>query len=229
MKKFWADFKAFVTRGNVVELAVAVIIGAAFNKITTSLVNDVIMPIISLAVGGLSVDDWKWVITPEVVDASGTVIQAENALRYGALIQTMLDFMLIALIVFLILRGFQSADRKLQTMAKQAKMLSLQQRRELKKQGKTRKEIKQINQELYQKHLEEEKQKQLANKKPTTEELLTQIRDLLAQLPQQAQQTALQAMPTSVQTSNQSAENNSAVAPDNDTTNTDKATTDNKK
>ncbi len=181
MKKFFSEFKSFITRGNVIDLAVAVIIGAAFNKITTSLVNDVIMPIISLAVGGLSVSDWKWVITPEVTDANGVVIQAENALRYGNLIQTVLDFLLIALIVFLIMRIAKSADRSIRQLALETKLLTRQQRKELKLQGKTWKEIRAINRQLLEKMEEEEKAKAEAAKKPTTEQLLTEIRDLLKQ------------------------------------------------
>jgi large conductance mechanosensitive channel len=60
MKKFWKDFKAFISKGNVIGLAIAVIVGGAFGKIVTSLVNDVIMPLISFATGGVSISDWKW-------------------------------------------------------------------------------------------------------------------------------------------------------------------------
>ncbi|MBO4795371.1 MAG: large conductance mechanosensitive channel protein MscL, partial [Clostridia bacterium] len=89
---FWKDFKDFISKGNVIDLAVAVVIGAAFNKIVSSFVNDIIMPLISLAVGGKSVADWKWIITEQVVAADGTVTTAENALRYGAFIQNVIDF-----------------------------------------------------------------------------------------------------------------------------------------
>lgn len=65
MKKFWKDFREFISKGNVIDLAVAVIIGAAFGKIVTSLVNDIVMPLISLATGGTDVSDWKWVITKQ--------------------------------------------------------------------------------------------------------------------------------------------------------------------
>ena len=104
MKKFFADFKAFIAKGNVIDMATAVIIGAAFNKIITSLVNDVIMPLISLLVGGLDVTDWKWVISPEVLDEAGVVVTAENALRYGVFIQTVIDFLIVAFCIFLALK-----------------------------------------------------------------------------------------------------------------------------
>ena len=104
MKKFFNEFKAFIAKGNVIDMATAVIIGAAFNKIITSLVNDVIMPLISLLVGGLDVTDWKWVISPEVLDEAGVVVTAENALRYGVFIQTVIDFLIVAFCIFLALK-----------------------------------------------------------------------------------------------------------------------------
>lgn len=112
MKKFWAEFKAFIAKGNVIDLAVAVIIGGAFNKIVSSLVNDVIMPLVSLAVGGADVKDWKWVITPAEYDTAGKQIVAETALRYGVFIQTIIDFLIIALTVFLIVKIFKATKEK---------------------------------------------------------------------------------------------------------------------
>ena len=116
MKKFFADFKAFIAKGNVIDMATAVIIGAAFNKIITSLVNDVIMPLISILVGGLNVSDWKWVISPEVVDEAGAVVTAENALRYGVFIQSVIDFLIVAFCIFLALKvvlSFKTTFEKL--------------------------------------------------------------------------------------------------------------------
>lgn len=105
MKKFIQEFKEFISKGNVVDMAVGVIIGGAFGKIVTSLVNDVIMPLVSLATGGLSVADWKYVFKPAVLDeATGAVITAESALKYGNFIQTVLDFLIIAICIFIMLK-----------------------------------------------------------------------------------------------------------------------------
>lgn len=104
MKKFFEEFKNFIAKGNVIDMATAVIIGAAFNKIITSLVNDVIMPLIGILVGGLNVTDWKWVISPEVVDEAGVVVTAENALRYGVFIQAVIDFLIVAFCIFVALK-----------------------------------------------------------------------------------------------------------------------------
>lgn len=114
MKKFWAEFKKFIGKGNIIDLAIGVVIGTAFNKIVTSLVNDVIMPLISLAVGGASVSDWKWVITPAEFDANGVVVVAETALKYGVFIQTIIDFLIIALSLFIVVKVYTFSRNKLE-------------------------------------------------------------------------------------------------------------------
>lgn len=107
MKKFLTEFKEFISKGNVMDMAVAVIIGGAFGKIVTSLVNDIIMPLISLLTGGISVADWKWVITP-ADEANGV---AESALNYGMFIQNIIDFLIIAFVIFIVLKAFLAAKK----------------------------------------------------------------------------------------------------------------------
>ena len=109
MKKFMAEFKKFVSRGNVIDMAVGVVVGGAFGKITTSLVNDVIMPCIGKIVGGLNVTEWKVILTPAkeavVNEETGEIVSAavtEVAIKYGNLIQTMIDFLLIAFSIFVV-------------------------------------------------------------------------------------------------------------------------------
>jgi large conductance mechanosensitive channel len=101
-----SEFKAFIARGNVVDLAVGVVIGAAFGKIVTALVDGVIMPVIGAATGGVSVSDWKYVITPAQLDAAGKVAAAEVAVKYGMFIQTIIDFLLIAFVIFRFLKAY---------------------------------------------------------------------------------------------------------------------------
>ena len=120
MKKFIEDFRKFVSKGNVFDMAVGVVVGGAFGKITTSLVNDIIMPLIGKLVGGIDVTAWKWVLTPESVDAEGNVI-AEVAVRYGNLIQTILDFLIIALSIFIVIRIIASVRAKAEALAKKNK------------------------------------------------------------------------------------------------------------
>lgn len=113
MKKFWAEFKKFISKGNIVDLAIAFIIGAAFNKIVSSLVNDVIMPLISFAIGGADVSDWKWIIKPAEYDTAGNIVVAESALRYGNFIQTIIDFLIIALTLFIMFKIFNYSKTQL--------------------------------------------------------------------------------------------------------------------
>ena len=118
MKKFFAEFKAFIKKGNIIDLAVAVVIGGAFNKIVSSLVNDIIMPLVSLCVGGADVTDWKWVIQKAVYDSEGNVLTAETALKYGLFIQAIIDFLIIALTVFIIVKVFKSSTERFTKISK---------------------------------------------------------------------------------------------------------------
>lgn len=101
-----SEFKEFIAKGNVVDLAVGVVIGAAFGKIVTALVDGIIMPAIGAMTGGVSVSDWKHVVSPAQIGADGKEIAAEVAIRYGAFIQTVIDFILIAFVIFLFLKAY---------------------------------------------------------------------------------------------------------------------------
>tara|TARA_R110002167_G_scaffold8955_8_gene41144 strand:- start:13731 stop:14147 length:417 start_codon:yes stop_codon:yes gene_type:complete len=103
------EFKEFAVRGNVVDLAIGVIIGAAFGKIVTSLVEQVIMPPIGLLLGGVDFSRLKWVLTPE---NPATEAVEEVAIRYGAFINTVIQFVIVALVVFLVVKGVNSLRRK---------------------------------------------------------------------------------------------------------------------
>jgi large conductance mechanosensitive channel len=101
-----AEFKEFVARGNVVDLAVGVVIGAAFGKIVTAMVDGIVMPVISMATGGVSVADWKHVITPAQLDATGKQVAAEVAIKYGVFLQTIIDFVIVAFVIFMVLKAY---------------------------------------------------------------------------------------------------------------------------
>lgn len=111
MKKFFQEFKEFIAKGNVIDMAVAVIVGGAFKEIVNALVADIVMPLVSLATGGVSVEDWKWVITPTVVE-NGKEVAAESALMYGHFIQTIIDFLIIALCIFVALKVILALQTK---------------------------------------------------------------------------------------------------------------------
>ncbi|HSR64380.1 MAG TPA: large-conductance mechanosensitive channel protein MscL [Xanthomonadaceae bacterium] len=101
-----SEFREFVAKGNVVDLAVGVVIGAAFGKIVTALVDGIVMPLVGVVTGGVSVSDWKYVIHPAVIDAAGRVTTPEVAVAYGTLIQTIVDFLIIAFVIFLFLKAY---------------------------------------------------------------------------------------------------------------------------
>ena len=108
---FLQDFKAFAMKGNVIDMAVGVIIGGAFGKIVSSVVADVIMPPIGLLVGGVNFTDLKWVLKPAVVH-DGQEVAAAVTLNYGNFLQVTFDFLIIAFSVFLFVRLLSRLSRK---------------------------------------------------------------------------------------------------------------------
>jgi len=105
-KGFIKEFKEFISKGNVIDLAVGIIIGSAFTAIVNSLVKDLIMPGIGFLIGGLKFDQYKWVLAPE------TETTAEVAITYGNFIQQTVDFLIIAFVVFLMVKGINAFRRK---------------------------------------------------------------------------------------------------------------------
>lgn len=191
MKKFFEEFKKFIQRGNVIDLAVGVIIGSAFSKITSSMVNDIIMPLITAIFGlfgvkggvaGMSLvlngvekyvkdeTTGAWVLNPEAI-----------LWNYGNFIQAILDFLLIALVLFVIIKAINLANDELKKVTKKSPFT----REELKafrKQGLSRKEIK-AKEAARIAELEEEAKRAAeeaaANAPKTEQELLAEIVELL--------------------------------------------------
>ena len=110
MKKFLSEFKEFAMKGNVVDMAVGMIIGAAFGKIVTSLVNDVIMPVIGVLTGGVNFSDKKWIIQQAVADGE-TIVTPEVAVTWGAFVQTVIDFIIIAFCIFVAIKFMNKLKR----------------------------------------------------------------------------------------------------------------------
>lgn len=105
------EFKEFAARGNVVDLAVAVIIGAAFGKIVTSFVNDIIMPPLGMALGGVDFKDLAYVLRDAYISEGGEEMPAV-LLSYGNFIQNVIDFLIIAFVIFMAIRGVNSMKKK---------------------------------------------------------------------------------------------------------------------
>ena len=112
MKKFFEEFKTFAMRGNVIDLAVGVVVGGAFGKITTSLVNDIIMPLISMITGGIDFSDWKWVLKEAVLDEAGAEITAAVSVNFGNFIAVIIDFIIIAFSIFCMIKALNQLQRK---------------------------------------------------------------------------------------------------------------------
>lgn len=141
MKKFLNEFKEFAMRGNVLDMAIGVVIGSAFSKITTSLVNDVFMPLIGLLIGGIDLGQLNLTLKAAVMDGD-TVVKEPVTLGLGTFLSTIIDFILVAFVIFLMVKAINQFHK----LAKKK---------------------------------EEEAPAPEEPKEPTSEELLTEIRDLL--------------------------------------------------
>ena len=114
MKKFFGEFKEFISKGNVMDMAVGIVIGSAFTKIVTSLVNDVIMPAIGMIFGGVNFATLRYIITP-ADEAAGV---EEAAIYYGSFIQAIVDFILVALVIFCVVKGINKMRAKAEAKKK---------------------------------------------------------------------------------------------------------------
>ncbi len=186
-KKFWTDFKGFISKGNVVDLAVALVVGTAFNKIVSQLVDSFINPLISIVIGGFNLNDWKYVYKEAEYNEAGELLKAEVAFTYGTFIQTVIDFLIIALTVFVVVKLY--AKLKKHFTDEGTKLYYELHPEELEEKKKKEAEAKQKEEEA--KKREREQQAEIERLKKEKEEmhwdymerqeqLLTEIRDLLA-------------------------------------------------
>ncbi len=109
-KGFFGEFKEFIMRGNVMDMAVGVIIATAFGKITTSLVNDVAMPAIGMLIGGIDLSKLNIVLKEAVLDEAGAVVTEAVTLGIGTFLTTIIDFLLVALVVFCVVKFINKAQ-----------------------------------------------------------------------------------------------------------------------
>ena len=114
MGKLLQDFKDFAMKGNVVDMAVGVIIGGAFGKIVSSLVNDIIMPVISLCNGSVNFTNLKYTLRAADVDQAGQVLHEAVTFNYGMFIQNIVDFLIIAFSIFMAIRFMMSFKKKVE-------------------------------------------------------------------------------------------------------------------
>ncbi|PKP41529.1 MAG: large conductance mechanosensitive channel protein MscL [Bacteroidetes bacterium HGW-Bacteroidetes-10] len=110
--KMLDEFKQFAMRGNVLDMAVGIIIGGAFGKIVSSIVSDVIMPPVGLLVGGVNFTDLKITIKQQILDAAGVVTAPAVTINYGNFIQVTFDFIIIAFAIFMLIKGMNNLNKK---------------------------------------------------------------------------------------------------------------------
>lgn len=104
------EFKEFIMKGNVLDLAVAVIIAGAFGAIISSFIADVLMPPIGMALGGVDFSDLAYILKPATLAADGSVVAEAVSIKYGAFINTIINFLIIAFVIFLIIRAYNKAN-----------------------------------------------------------------------------------------------------------------------
>ena len=119
-KSLWTEFKEFAFKGNVIDMAVGVVIGGAFGKIVTGLVNYIINPFIGIFTKGAGLDGLKTVITPAVLNEAGEVVTEETAILWGTWLQTIIDFLIVAVCIFFIVYGIAKAREKAAEKARAA-------------------------------------------------------------------------------------------------------------
>lgn len=182
MKKFFEEFKKFIMRGNVMDLAVGVIIGSAFTAIVTALSNNILRPVINWLIALICGEDSLsniYTFLKRVVDENGVVDLTQSIyIDWGAFINAIINFIIIAFVLFTIVKIINHINEGVTELVKNGAMLSKKEVKALRKQGKTIKEIKQMQaeQEAAAKKAEEERKVEEAkNAPPTTEQLLTEI------------------------------------------------------
>lgn len=109
---FLKDFKAFLLKGDIVNLATAVIVGGAFGKIVTSFTNDILMPPIGMLLGNTKFTSLKYVLKDAVTGTDGAVTTPEVAIRYGLFTQTIIDFIIIGFCIFMVLKAYEKTKKK---------------------------------------------------------------------------------------------------------------------
>lgn len=113
--KIIEEFKQFAMRGNVMDMAVGIIIGGAFGKIISSVVSDIIMPPIGLLIGGVNFTDLKITLKDQILDAAGVVLNPAVTINYGNFLQVIFDFLIIAFAIFMMIKMMNNLNRKKET------------------------------------------------------------------------------------------------------------------
>ena len=186
MKKFWQDFKKFITRGNVVDMAVGVTVASAFTAIVTAFSKGVITPLIAMVTGGFDLSNWKTVIREEVLDEAGAVVTPAVVFTWGAFLQTVIDFLIIAIVLFVVLRvasGIAARSAKIREEIQkkihreELERLEAEKRAKEEKEKAEKEEAERLASEAEALRVEKERKKE--ERLEREEALLREIRDIL--------------------------------------------------
>lgn len=184
-KGFFTDFKSFISKGNVVDLAVALVVGAAFNKIVSQLVDSFINPLIGIFTGGLDLSELCWYYLP-VYDEAGNLVSAQATFSYGLFLQAVIDFLIISLTVFIIVKLYtkfkKHAEKMSQEWYDELNPEEAKKRKEAEAEAKRKEEEakrKEAEQQAEIERLKQEKEEAQREYFITQQRLLTEIRDAL--------------------------------------------------
>ena len=184
MKKFWEDFKKFIKRGNVVDMAVGVAVATAFTAIVTAFTKGFITPLLALLTGNTATAELKWVIRPEVVnEQTGEVITAEVAILWGGFIQAIIDFLIVAFVLFLILRIVSQIGSRVKKLLEDEGKLAAE--KAAKEKAEAEAAAQKAEEERIAREAAEKEAEECAREKARLlheEELLVEIRDLLREI-----------------------------------------------
>ena len=184
MKKFWEDFKKFIKRGNVVDMAVGVAVATAFTAIVTAFTKGFITPLLALLTGNTATAELKWVIRDEVIDeVTGEVAQAEVAILWGGFVQAILDFLIVAFVLFVVLRIVTQVRKRFEDMLADEKKLAAE--RAAEEQAAADAAAKAPEEERIAREAAEKAAEECAKEKARLEReeaLLIEIRDLLREI-----------------------------------------------
>lgn len=177
---FWADFKKFVTKGNIIDLAVAVVIGGAFGKIVSSLVNNIITPLTGMFLRSGDISSLKWVLSEEVIadEVTGVAAVPEVAVTYGVFLQNIIDFIVIAFVIFLVLRIIMNIQKKTNR-----KEIAAAEEKSKAEEEKKKAEAAALAQEAQRK---EEMKEKMADDINTQANLLKEIKDIMQRIEKQS-------------------------------------------
>lgn len=108
---FFKEFKDFAMRGNLVDVAVAFVMGAAFGKVVSSFVEGIVMPVVGMVTGGVDFNEKKWVLQEAIAESEGAAAVAEISVKYGSFITNLIDFIIVAFAVFMVIKGINSMKK----------------------------------------------------------------------------------------------------------------------